>query len=165
MLYTRSRPQQHVTLDAPSFDTELLPVLARAVRRDEIANGLVEFVPLKTILAKLREAMKRHSLQCITANAIGIPARVMVMNIDQELVMLNPTITWTSAAVAETSQIMESCPLYTYADPVPVTRPHRVQIKFINQEGSDQIIMLAGKESHCVQSSIKLFRGRTVYND
>ena len=46
MLYTRSRPQ-HVTLDAPSFDTELLPVLARAVRRDEIANGLVEFVPLK----------------------------------------------------------------------------------------------------------------------
>ena len=164
-LYAQSQPQEHVTLDAPSFDTELTPVLARTVRREEIANGVIEFLPFKTLLAKLRDAMERHSLQCITANAIGIPVRVMVMNIEQELVLINPTITWTSAAVAETSLIMESCPLYTYADPVPMTRPHRVQVKFTNQWGSDQIIMMAGKESHCVQSSLKLFRGKTVYNE
>lgn len=163
VLYARSRPQEHVTLDSPSFDTDLTPVHARTVRRDEIANGLIEFVPFKTIVAKLRDAMERHSLQCITANAIGIPARVMIMAIEQELIIINPVITWTSAS--ETSQIMETCPLYTYADPVPMTRPHRVQVKFVNQWGSDQIIMMAGKESHCIQSSIKLFRGKTVYND
>lgn len=165
VVYVRSRPQLHVTLDNPSFDTELLPVLARVVRRDEIANGIIEFLPFHVLVAKLQDAMQKHSLQCITANAIGLPVRLLIMNIDQELIMINPVITWSSAGVGETSEIMETCPLYTYADPVPVTRPHRVQVKFLNQVGADQIMILTGKESHCLQSSLKLFRGITVYNE
>lgn len=163
--YVRSRPQLHVTLDNPSFDTELVPVHARVVRRDEIANGVIELLPFNVLVAKLREAMKKHSLQCLTANAIGFPVRVLIMNIEHELIMMNPVITWSSAGVGETSEIMETCPLYTYADPVSVVRPHRVQVRFLNQGGADQIIMLTGKESHCLQSSLKLFRGITVYNE
>lgn len=165
LAYTQMRPPQYVTLDAPSFDTELTPVLARVVRREELANGVVETMPFPTLVAKMKASMAKHNLQCITANAIGIPLRVMIMSIESEIVLINPTLTWTSASVGEQSEILETSPLYTYADPVPVTRPHRIQVKFLNQHGADQILMLAGKQSHCVQSSMRLFRGITVYND
>lgn len=78
---------------------------------------------------------------------------------------VNPALTWTSAGAQEMSELLESSPLYLDQDPVPMLRAHRVQTKFLNTHNADQIMIFEGKESHCIQSSLKLFQGKSIYHE
>lgn len=83
----RTQEQQYVTLNNPSRDTWIQPMKARPVRRDEIGNGRVELLALHTIIEQMRQAMQKYNLQCLTANALGMPLRILVMAISEEFVI------------------------------------------------------------------------------
>lgn len=82
-----SQHQQYVSINNPSWDTWLQPIKARIVRRDEIANGRIELLAIHTIIEQMRQAMQKHNLQCLTANAMGMPLRILVMAIKAEYVI------------------------------------------------------------------------------
>lgn len=83
----QTQHQQYVTISTPSSDTWLQPMKARPVRRDEIANGRVELLAMSTIIQQMRQTMQKHNLQCLTANAMGMPLRILIMAIEQEFVI------------------------------------------------------------------------------
>jgi peptide deformylase len=117
---------------------------------------------LKTLVADMFETMYAAPGIGLAAIQIGVPKRLIVMDIarkdepKQPMVFINPEVTWESEEMNIYEEGCLSIPEY-YED---VERPKVVKIRYTDETGAEKEIEADGLLSTCIQHEIDHLNGK-----
>ena len=101
--------------------------------------------------AKLREAFSQLEGLGLAANQVGIPVRVILVRLgEEELILLNPEVTWRSLELEAESEGCLSLP----GVEAEVARPAEIQVRAQTEDGEPVEFELEGLEARLLLHEI-----------
>jgi len=135
-----------------------LPIIVAPDPRLKVVCEPVETVDdaVRKVLDDMLETMYDAPGIGLAAPQVGVQKRMIVADISRDeeghnaYIMVNPEIVWESEEVLDYEEGCLSLPEH-YDE---VTRPERVQIKFLDRNGKEREIKVSGLLSTCIQHEI-----------
>ena len=113
----------------------------------------------KTIIQDLRDTLATDPTGVgISAIQIGVPKRICIINYGQEIVMINPVITWKRSGANGMKKFKEGC-LSAPGVYTEVLRPQKVICQYTNENGEIKEIGEGGWMSAIIQHELDHFEG------
>ena len=115
---------------------------------------------IKKLCLDMIETMYKFSGVGLAASQVGILKRVVVMDCSEEgeknpKVLINPEIIFSSTEISELEEGCLSIPEHKSI----VKRPSNIKVRFLNIQGSEEIIDAEGLLSACIQHEIDHLNG------
>jgi peptide deformylase len=106
---------------------------------------------IKKLLRQMYAVMKRADGVGLAAPQIGVPLRVVVIDVGEgSLMMINPEIVWYSE---ETSEFEEGCLSFPGVT-VNIIRPERVKVAYLDENGNKNLLEADGLLSRAIQHEL-----------
>jgi peptide deformylase len=136
---------------------QLIEEASKVLRTPPLVFDFENRTDAEEIEKSLTEAMERFGGIGLSANQVGLDARVFVMKSqDQGIVaFFNPEITKVSQ---ETDLMKEGC--LSFPDIyLMIKRAKLIELKYQNAQGEDKVVSLEGLASRCVQHEVDHLNG------
>ena len=132
----------------------ILPVYiyGQPVLRKEAEDITPDYPNLKQLIENMYETMDRADGCGLAAPQIGLPIRVVVIDLD----IINPHIIETNE---ETDTMEEGC-LSLPGIHEPVKRPTKIRVKYLDEELQEQDRWVEGFEARCMQHEFDHLEGK-----
>ena len=163
---TETAAVRNFTVAAAHFEALIgtLVTHARVPGRTDgrMACAAVLPIHLRHVETLMVEVMRWANATCFTPMFVGVPMRGVAWRRDDGDVACAMNVRLTSFSY-EQSVVLEAFPGWGL-DPVPVQRPHRVDIAYEDGRGETREDSVHGHAAHCVQSAVRLWGGATVHD-
>jgi peptide deformylase len=123
----------------------------RSIEIGEDAQELKEII--RDLRDTLKKLQKKHGMgRALAAPQIGHMRRVIFFNLpEEELIMVDPRITWKSDDMA---RVWDSCFSFDLAFFVHILRHEKIKIEFRDQDGNDRKLKLHGDMAELIQHEV-----------
>ena len=127
------------------------------LKSEEVIN--IDCEETKAIIQDLKDTLATDPTGVgISAIQIGIPKRICIINYGQEIVMINPVITWKRSGANGMKKFKEGC-LSAPGVYTKVLRPQKVICQYTDENGEIKEIGEGGWMSAIIQHELDHFEG------
>jgi peptide deformylase len=118
---------------------------------------------VRKIVADMFETVDKHHGAGLAATQVGILKRIFVVTLPKDMdqaepriAFINPEITYFSE---EKSEEAEGCLSLPINERIPIKRPERVKIKYLNEQGQEQQLDASGWLARAIQHEVDHLNG------